>query len=76
MMCGTFTAPTFRPVRFDLCDLVCVFECMLIVFLGRICRRSVGVEDVVGWLDLDRLCEFLAENRLANRYYQEHSSSN
>jgi hypothetical protein len=75
MMCSPFTAPAFGPVRLDLRDFVCVFECMLIVLLGGICRRSVRVEDVVGRFDLNCLREFLTENTLAYSYYPEHNSS-
>jgi hypothetical protein len=44
---GALSTPALRPVRLDLCRLVCVVQSCLVVFERSVCAGSVGVEDVV-----------------------------
>ena len=59
MLRSTFASPSFRPVWLNLGNLVCVLECVLVVFLGGVGSGSIRVENMICWLDFNSLCEFL-----------------
>lgn len=68
MHSSTLATPSFGPVWLKFCDFICIFKCMLVVFLGCIGSRSIGVENVVWRFDPDCLREFLTRSQSA-RYH-------
>lgn len=65
MVGGTFPSPSLCPVRFDVGGLVGIVKCVLVLLKRSICARTVGVEDMICWVNLDCLGEFFTVPRLA-----------
>lgn len=65
MVGGTFPSPSLCPVRFDVGGLIGIVKCVLVLPKRSICARTVGVEDMICWVNLDGLGEFFTVPRLA-----------
>lgn len=57
MLRSTFSSPALWPVRLNLCNFVGILQRTLVVLLGGVGGRSIRVEYVVCWLDLNGFSE-------------------
>ena len=64
-----FATPSLGPVWFDLCGFIRIVQGVGEIFLGSICPRSIGIQDMVCRFELNGLREFVttaSQNRLSD----------